>query len=213
MMFIAILFCTLMSCNELFASSLGVVGETFPVAEMSLLTLIESRLQQLDETGEMQEIEKKWVAEASSNINRPKALGLDKAQIDHTYTYKPEIILQNDIKDAKGNILFTRGTSVNALERLPSYNPHWLFINGDDESQVAWAEQIINQIPDAKVILTGGALDLVTRQLNKDIYFDQEARITKKLNIAHVPAIVSRKGNELLIHEVVIGEGGHAHAD
>ncbi len=59
----------------------------------------------------------------------------------------------------------------------------------------------MNQHLNTKIILTGGAIKSVSNKLGARIYFDQEGRITQKLGITHVPAIVERKGDALLVTE------------
>lgn len=200
----------MLSMSALQAKTLGVVGETFPVAEQSFLAFIASRLHQMNQTGEMRAIEEQMVVDASEHANRPTPVRLSRTDVSHTHRYTPRVVLSDDIRDHLNRVLIPRGTSVNALEKLPNYQPHWAFFNADDRAQVRWIEQVLNDKPDTKVILTGGAIGPMERALHVEIFFDQRGRITHQLGIEHVPAHVSRDGMALRIDEIAIGEDGYA---
>jgi conjugal transfer pilus assembly protein TraW len=198
------------SCGDLYAKSLGVVGDVFPVAETSFLVLIEERLTALKASGELAALDKRWVQTTASHANRPVALGLNRTEYTMKHHYVPEIRLSQDVLDARGHVLYPKGMLVNALEQMPSYNPCWLFFNADDEAQLNWAKQQKKDCPTPKYILTGGAIHTSETRLNAMIYFDQAGKITKKLHITHVPTKVTREQNHLVIHECAIRENGDA---
>lgn len=191
------------------SKSFGVVGEVFPVAEKSFLVLIEERLRILTASGELEALNRKWINTVVNHTNRPTALGLERTNQTTRHYYVSEITLSKDITDSKGNVLYLKGTHINALEHMPTYKPCWLFFNADDEAQIRWAGLQKNKCPNPKFVLTGGTINRAEKSLNAVIYFDQEGRITRKLNIEHVPARVTREENQLLIVEVAIKENSH----
>lgn len=192
------------------AANLGVVGETFPVMEFSFMTLIESRLNALIQSGEMKDIEERWVANVTQHTNRPTPIGLKRATQNNHYLYTPAITLSEDIRDEKNHVLWAKGTRVNALESMPAYQPNWLLLDADDPAQVRWVKRTLQGYADAKVILTGGEIGKMEVELEKPIYFDQGGRITHQLGIRRMPVHVSREGNALKICEIAIGEDGYA---
>jgi conjugal transfer pilus assembly protein TraW len=192
------------------ATSLGVVGETFPVAEMSFLSFIEQRLAHLTASGEMKDIERHMVDQATQHIMRPTPVGLGRTSVTLTHRYTPKIVLMHDIKDHLGRVLIREGTSVNALLSMNHYQPHWVFLNADEPAQLRWVVTALQDTPTSKVILTGGSVSEAEHLLNRDIFFDQGGRITHQLGINHVPARVSRDRYDLLIEELAITEDGHA---
>lgn len=202
--------CLCAMCGAATAESLGVVGDTFPVAEQSFLSFIESRLQALTDSGEMDEIKARMITDATQHANRPTPVGLSRTNKTQTHRYTPRVVLSHDITDMQGHVLVVQGTSVNALETLTTYQPHWLFFNADDMGQVAWVRHELVKSPKAKVILTGGAVGKMERALNTEIFFDQAGRISHQLGITHVPAKVTRAGTDLLIEEIAIREDGYA---
>lgn len=194
--------------GQVHAKSFGVVGEVFPVAEKSFLTLIEERLAFLKANGELEEMNQRWIQTAVEHANRPRALDLPRANRSVSHNYVPEITLSQDIINEKGRILYSKGTYVNALQYMPSYTPCWLFFNADDEAQLNWAVLQKTQCANPKLILTGGAINSAENKINAVIYFDQAGKITRKLNIVHVPAKVTRHQNHLVINEQAIKENG-----
>lgn len=199
----------LLTSISVLAKSLGVVGEVFPIAEMSFLALIESRMANLSKKGALEDIEKQWVADVSAHANRPEPVHIRRAIKNNTHYYYPITILSRDILDANNQVLFKAGTQINALSRLPDYKPHWLFFDGDDKAQVRWAIRKLQQDSNAKVILTGGEVRALEQTLKTAIYFDQAGRISNQLAIIQIPAEVVRAENSLMISELVIEESGY----
>ncbi|HHW4982770.1 TPA: type-F conjugative transfer system protein TraW [Legionella anisa] len=198
----------MISMGQIHAKSFGVIGEVFPVAEKSFLKLIEERLAALQASGELEEMNQRWIQTAADHANRPSALNLPRTNHSITHHYVPEITLSQDIRDGRGRVLYLKGTHVNALENMPAYKPCWLFFNADEKAQLNWARLQKKRCSNPKLILTGGAINTAEKKLQSVIYFDQAGKITSKLHIAHVPAKVTRKGNRLVIVEHAIKENG-----
>lgn len=190
------------------AKSFGIVGEVFPIVEKSFLALIEERLKTLESHGELEALNQQWLKTVVNHTNRPSPLGLKRTTKSSHHDYLPEIRLSQSITDSAGRILYPKGTYVNALEKLTGYRPCWLFFNADDKAQLNWAKLQQTRCPNPKFILTSGAINVTENALQAVIYFDQQARITTKLNISHVPAKVTRLQNKLLIEELAIKENG-----
>ncbi|MDF1931834.1 type-F conjugative transfer system protein TraW [Legionella pneumophila] len=202
------LFLLMISMGQVHAKSFGVVGEVFPIAEKSFLRLIEERLASLKASGELKSLNQRWIQTAAEHANRPPALNIVRTHHSIKHEYVPEITLSQDITNEKGQILYSKGTHVNALQHMPSYTPCWLFFNADDDAQLNWANHQKTQCANPKLILTGGAVNKAEKRLDSVIYFDQAGKITSKLHIGHVPAKVIRHQNSLVIHEQAIKENG-----
>jgi conjugal transfer pilus assembly protein TraW len=202
-------------CTQVHAVSLGVVGEVFPVQERSFLVFIETRLRALQASGALDDAHAHWVQDAENNTRRPIPLGLTRAKQTVVHRYVPRVMLEDDVKDSDGHILFHTQRYMNALEALPLYAPHWIFFDADDRAQRSWARHVIEQTSHVKLILTGGDVRVIEDEFKADVFFDQAGRITKKLRIEHVPAEVVRDGDALLIRDVLIHENGQEdrHAD
>ena len=190
------------------AQTQEVEGEVFPVEEMSFLKLIELKLKTLMDGGELDALNVRWRQQVANHTNRPKPLDLPRAEELRTYQYRPEIVLESQLQDEKGRVIYPAGTRVNALEKLPNYQPCWLFVNGDDKAQMRWIKRALSSCNAPKMILTGGSIYDAEALLNTVIYFDQAGVITKKLKIKALPARVTRQNNALYIEELHIKENG-----
>ena len=193
-----------------FAKALGTIGHTYPVMEKSLLTLIEERLSNFENQGTLQDIESAWVKHVEEKAIRPTPLTLSRTDKTTTHYYTPVATLPADLADAAGRIILKRGVSVNALNQMPAYQPVWVFINYDDSAQRKYAARLLPKFPSAQWILTGGNVRDAENQLKQAIYFDQGGHITQKLQIQHVPALVTRENDSLKVVESAIGEDGYA---
>lgn len=198
-----------MTCGS-FSKSLGVIGETFPIREMSFLDFIEQRLKKLTDSGALKSMESQWQDDAARAADRPTPTGLPRATQNRQYHYDPSVTLTKPILDEKGRVLYPAGTRVNGLEERREYAPCWLFFNGDDKPQVQWALKEMHHCRNFKLILTGGSVRDAERALDAVIYFDQSARLSTRFQLNAVPARVTRDNNRLLIEELVIKESGDA---
>jgi conjugal transfer pilus assembly protein TraW len=185
--------------NMVEAKSLGTIGETFRVAEMSFLKFIELRLKVLMKAPSMQVIQDQWVDSIKNYAKAPPSLNLPRATHSYEFSYDPSLVLTRDIRDAEGRILYFKGTQINPLERLPFYHPHWLFLDADDLKALSYTAKLLKKFPDLKVILTRGEIEKTSNQLNCEVFFDQGGRLTQKLGIKEVPAFVQRISKVLRI--------------
>lgn len=196
--------------TQTFGQSFGVVGEVFPIAEMSFLTFIQQRLAILSENGGFETTNEQWKKTVENHVNRPTPLWLSRANVTRIHYYKPQIKVDFDIRDSEGRVIYPKGTEVNALHQLPSYSPCWLFINADEKAELKWASKTMSTCSNPKIILTGGAIHEAEVFFKTVIYFDQGARITKKITITSTPAQVGREGEVLKIVQFAIKENGDA---
>lgn len=186
-------------------TDLGVYGETFPIEEKSLLEVIKAKLQRLSESGKLEDHQKIILKKAKEQLNRPTpASGLSKTTIPRSFTYDPSITVPYDLKDHEGRVFHRQSTKVNPLDTHSLRCP-FLFVDGDDSEQVAWAikrHQAARALHKPKIILVQGAPFDLSKRLNLPIYFDQSGVLVKKFGITQVPARVSQKERMLIIDEV-----------
>ena len=183
------------------AKDLGKIGTDFIVAEKSMLALIHEKINEKKISGKMDEINSDFVKRVKKHINQPSSLNLSSTNQTQSFLYHPVVTLKSDILDASNNVIAPKGLSVNALTKMPYYFPYWVFVDGSNIAQVNWVKKIIKGHINAKIILTGGQIKKSAALFKHRVYFDQEGRLTQKLGIKHVPAIVKRSGDALLITE------------
>ncbi|NDH09336.1 MAG: hypothetical protein EBY16_06965 [Gammaproteobacteria bacterium] len=174
---------------------LGTFGETFPVAEKSLIELFKERIQQVD----FSKLQHQWLSDVKNYATRPTAIDIKHAQRFHHTSFDPTIVLTQDIMDRQGHLLFTKGTKINPLDYLPSYQPHWLFIDADDEEQILYTKKCLNTHPDLKIILVQGDVPVTSKIFNREVYFDQGGHLIHRFEISETPAFVYRKDKLLMI--------------
>ena len=186
------------------AESLGTIGPTYPIAEQNLLDFIMARLREKERSGELQRMEDLAKARATESIRSPKPVpGLHRVQTARTFYFDPTFTVDRNITDERGSLLFPAGMKINPLD-VVSLSKHLLFFDARDPRQVAKAKELIDVYQGrVKPILVGGSyLDLM-KSWNRQVFYDQEGTLVRKLGITAVPAIVSQEGSRLRIDEVV----------
>lgn len=187
------------------AKDLGVMGETFPIQEKSILQVIREKLQALATAGALEDHQHKILEQTKARIRRPAAVeGITKTVKPRLFTYDLSITVPYDLKDHEGQVFHKKGTRVNPLDTHTLRSP-LLFVDGDDETQVAWA---IKQVKAAKsehkpllILVKGSPFDL-SEKVGFPIYFDQGGYLVKKLGIGQVPARVKQQEKTLIVEEV-----------
>lgn len=197
------LFCFFALSSPLPAKDHGVHGATVAITERSLLEVIQTKLQHLSATGQLETLQKdiqKKVSEKAQNPTRAK--GIHKTTTPRRSYFDPTLTVDHDLKDHRGNLIHPKGTRINPLETL-SWGEPLVFLDGEDESQVTW---VLKHHPKAKFVLISGKPLELSKQHQKRFYFDQGGALIKKFKIQQVPARVSQDGKRLLIEEIEIKE-------
>ena len=189
------------------AKDLGVQGATFEVKEQSLLEMIYAKLKSLETTNKLADHQKEIQERVKHSIENPLPVaGITTATSYSSRIYDPSIIVDEDIKDHKGNFIAHKGTHVNPLD-YQSFGKPLILIQGDDEAQVSWALKQDAKDTRVVIVLVSGKPLQLARRHNKMFYFDQGAILSNKFGIKAVPARISQKDKKLLIEELNI-EGG-----
>ncbi|MTW10158.1 type-F conjugative transfer system protein TraW [Pseudoduganella eburnea] len=190
-------------CRMACAESLGVVGPTYPIAEEHLLKMIEARLRAKEQSGELARIQEQIVSRGKQSVLAPPPLQLPVVTMPRTFYVDPTYVLDRNIADGSGRMLFAAGTRANPLD-IVSMSRRLFFFDGRDERQVALAERLAKgESARIKPVLVGGSyLDLM-RRWKIPVYFDQRGVLVKRLRIERVPAMVSQEGRRLRVDELV----------
>ena len=166
--------------------------------------IIHNRLPELDRKGEIEKMNKKLQKQSQFRIENPSGIVLPQA-ITSSLKYQSLIYtLSRDVLDAKGRVLFKKGTSVNPANMLPESCKTLLFIDGNKEAQVTFAFKEIKKNNFIKIVLVSGRPLELMRKHNINIYFDQHHRLVDRFEITALPTKVYRKKSQLVIEEVVI---------
>ena len=121
------------------AKDLGVRGATWPVAEPDLLEQIESRLLEMQRSGELERLETQARANARRKLEEPDpAPGIAPARERRSRLWDPAITVARDIRTPDGTLIAAAGMRVNPLERMTLVRD-LLFVDGRREAEIAWA--------------------------------------------------------------------------
>ena len=189
---------------EVKAKDFGMRGKVFEIAERNMLEMIRAKLAFMKDSGEIDAKNQEMKDRLLSYLNRPKEVDwIRDAELEREYYYDPSYKLEKDLSDHEGNVFAKKGKVINPLEYMP-LTGKLLFINGDNEKQVAWA---VNKAKEEKIkiiLIRGNLLDLM-RSKKIRMYFDQGGVLSKKFGIEAAPAIIEQVDLRLLIKEMVIG--------
>lgn len=182
------------------AADYGQMGQTFPIIETDLLTTIETRLTALEANGGIARMQRQMQEQAVANVRRPKSVdGMTPATRARDWLFDPSIVTEDDIVDAKGNLIAARGTRVNPLDMV-QLSQALVFIDGDNAAELAWAVKTWSEAR-AKIIFVSGSPFDAMKPWQRRFYFDQGGTLTGKFGIRHTPAVVSAAGANLKISE------------
>ena len=195
------------------AANLGVEGSVYVIAEPDMLTGIHRKLAALQESGELERQQQQVVRRSIAHIMRPQpvsdVIDLPKGRFPRSYPFDPSIVLNKDIKNTNGDVIAYRGERVNPLDRM-NFNEILIFINGDNPSQVDWANRQLQgqhtKHKRIKIILVKGDIKATSERMKHQVYFDQHGSLCRYFHITHTPTQVfqpeNEKTKELLVQEV-----------
>ena len=185
------------------AERLANIGPTYPIAEQSILKFIHERLAEKQRTGELARLEEQIRNRNTEAVRNPPPLpGIARTETARTFYFDPSFVLDHNVQDAKGRVLFPAGTRKNPLE-VVSLSRHLLFFDARDEKQVARAQALIAHYQGkVKPILVGGSYLELMKRWKTPVFYDQQGVLTRRFGIRQVPAIVSQEGARLRIDEI-----------
>ncbi len=186
------------------AEELGIVGPAYDIAESDLLEVIQSRLNQMEKSGELARKQGEYRDRVVGAIEKPKPVpGLKATAAKRTYFIDPTWTLDRDIRSADGALLFARGLKVNPLDHT-SLREKLVFFDGRDRRQASFAKQLLrNQDRAVKPIMVAGEPLNLMRDWKRQVFYDQGGTLVRRLGIRQVPAVVIQDGKRLRVDEVI----------
>jgi conjugal transfer pilus assembly protein TraW len=184
-------------------SDLGVVGQTYEIAERDLIEVMKDKFRRMEKTGELAKVQDNYKKLVLDAVEKPKPVpGIKNTETAHTYFVDPTWTLDRNVVDEKGNLLFPSGTKVNPLDYAP-LTQQLLFFDQRERLQVAFAKRFIEQSSSrVKPILVGGEPLKLMRLWKREVFYDQGGVLSRKFLLKHSPAIVSQDGKRLRIDEI-----------
>lgn len=194
---------------EVHARDYGQQGATFPVVEPDLLAVLEGKLMAAKQSGRIDAMQKELARRTEARVRRPAPVaGIANSARQRSWLYDPTIIVEQDIRDARGIVIIPAGRKVNPLDTVP-LRQSLVFVAGDDKTQMAWALRSTTAT-NAKIILTSGSPFELMKPSNRRLFFDQGGQLTAKFGIRAVPAVVQQEGRVLRVTELPTPKGVRA---
>lgn len=193
--------------NTVFAKDFGNRGANYPVAEESILLMIQRKLGALD----LKKEEERMRRITEERIRNPIPVsGIMPAKETREFWHDPTYILTEDALLPCGRVLYKAGTRVNPLDYM-DLDRRLFFIDGREEKQVEWLKgQLLpgsssfdKKIED-RIILVGGSPPEIQDKLGFEVYFDQGGELTTRFGIRGSPAVAEQAGKNLKIVEVAV---------
>ncbi|WP_192484668.1 MULTISPECIES: hypothetical protein [Cysteiniphilum] len=192
------------------AKDLGFYGETFSITETNLLDLIQKRLLAMEASGELAQWEHDVKERVKQSMLRPSGYHLMTTSTPDTFYHVPLLVLQADVTDIDGKLLYPKGTTVNPLDtrtypdhlkplyqkQQPFYDTTLIMINGDDADQLRWTKAAVDvlkqQNKNVKVILINGNVHESSKLLGLNVRFDYGRFISNSLKLKAVPSVITQ---------------------
>ena len=158
-----------------------------------------ARLKEASKDGRLEVMQQQFKEKAIKKIMHPsKVANIKPATTDRSWSYDPTITQIEPILDHQGKVIVLAGTTINPLGHV-SWGEPLLLIDGEDSKQVEWATR-----QQGKIILINGSPIILSKQLEREVFFDQGGLLAERFRIEAVPAIVEQKGKLLRVSEVKI---------
>jgi len=169
-------------------------GGLYPVEEIDIRTVIFARLQQMQESGEMEEHQKRVTERVRAKLERPEPRNLLVSKTPKISYVDPSITVTRDIYNHEGKLVAAKGTTINPFDRV-SYHKTLMFFDADDKKQLQFIEEQYKNHQQVTFILTGGSVKEGNKKFGR-VYFDWNGNLSKRFGIQYAPAIVFQEGKK-----------------
>ena len=197
-----IIFLCLFCVEASIAKHLGTVGRVYPVQEQDALAEIREAAARVEWD---KLIDREKSIGTIKEFRPPGLYSLPAAANDKVFQVDMTYILDGDIPDGKGGVLYPKGFSFNPLEYL-NLSSVLVVIDGEDQRQVKWfqSSEYSNDYR-TKLLLSGGGYYDLSAELKRPVFYLQKD-VAHRLQLAAVPSVVQQKGKVLEVLEVKLDD-------
>lgn len=202
MRYINFVFLSLLSYGSCQAANVGVIGQTYPIAEESALTMIMNKLKEKEKSGLLKKYQAEAVKRSLNSIkNMPPVEGLQVVTHYSQRMIDPTVKYKDAIKTDEGTIVVPAGATINPL-LITGLSKRLVFFDGRDKEQVAAVRKMvaIHKLKVKPILVAGSWLDL-SKSWKTQVYYDQKGILSKRFGVSSVPSVISQKGNFLMLQE------------
>lgn len=185
------------------ARDLGTFGAVYDIVENDTLKEIEEKAKSVDFSKAMDR--NALVSRAREftpeDVKETRMIG--PARKYRTFLVDMTYILERDIKDDKGNIIYPAGYTLNPLNYV-AYPRTLVILNGRRREQIRWFEGS-SYAKDAQVtlLLTDGSYSGLSRSLKRPVFY-ASTRLIEAFGIQAVPSVVRQSGAYMEVTEVLV---------
>ena len=191
----------LLACSNLGATDFGVVGKTYAIYEKNFLDYVAEHIKAEAEKGKVEEANRQLVENSKKYAMRPPGIQLPRAEEYSVHDFDPTFVVNGDISDHKGVIIYKAGTRVNPFDHK-NWTKMFCFLDGDDVKQVDWVLNYCGDKQTAKIILVDGPVGHLMKEYpDYRFYFDQKQKLSQKFSLQALPSVVRQSGRVIVIEE------------
>lgn len=181
-----------------------VLGKTKDFAERDMIELIQEFIEKNKAQIEQKAFKTREQARENVKNYQPKGLLPLKPALEDKIFY-PDLTytLDQDIKNANGDILYPKGFQFNPADYVKlSYA--MVVINGNNKKEVEWFEKsgFSNQVSYRLLLSEGSYYDL-NQELKQEVFY-LNPQIREKFKIEKTPSIIKQIDNKIQIHKIYI---------
>lgn len=192
--------CLLLITCYCHAETIGSQGNLYAIAEPDAAQEIETKMASVDWTKvfDPERLRK------SADAVRPKGIrNLPRAKMNNIFLVDMTYILDHDIPDGKGGILYPEGFSFNPLDYI-KYPFTLVVIDGSDREQVQWfIKSPYGSDPTVKLVITAGSAFTLADQINREVTY-APGLLLDRFKLKAVPSVIRQLEAMMQIREVRI---------
>jgi len=178
---------------------LGVLGQTYPLAERDALNEIKERVSQVD----WHSVFSRKKIEKAIEDYRPDTTALPRARTTRTRLVDMTYTLPFDIPDGKGGILYPRGYTFNPLDYI-HFDKTVVVIDGSDPEQVGWfLNSPYSEDIRTMLLLTKGSYFELGKKLDRPVFY-ATTDIVHRFQLQAVPSVIHQEGRYMEVEEIDI---------
>jgi conjugal transfer pilus assembly protein TraW len=181
-------------------TDLGTFGTVFPIQEKHIIEVLKAKMQS-DEGKQLlaaMDAKIKQITETQHVVPTPVS-NITPSPEHASFLFDPSISLKQDLTDHNGTRFYKQGDRVNPLDSM-TLSKIYVFIDGDQPKQVAFAKQMYDQQNTVIILVKGDPITLM-REQGLAVFFDQEGAMVNRFQLKHVPCSMHQEGKMLRITE------------
>jgi|GEM_PF-2650343 len=197
------IFITFFSLNVFAVVNLGTHGKTYPVIENNFHKWLMNKIR--SQKDKIPKLNKNVLQKKLAKKMQVKGFDIPICTENRTKKVNPTYILDHNIKDANGNVLYSKGTVVNPFEYM-NFKRKYFFLDVDNTTQVQLYKNLLaSSDKSIHPLAVSGNLQKYyqkAKSLNIPIPAGKaNKKMIKRMNITCVPALAYQDGKVLKVRE------------